>query len=243
VALRARLILAHGLEAQGRVAEADAVYREAAGSGDGPAEELHARQFHATWLMAQGRREEARQVLEQGIALATGQRDLNIDARMRQLLGEVHFQEGRMREAEDCLSKVVEYRLKWNSADHKRSTLALRWHGRALHNLGRYTEAVGPFEKVVAADWVEPQDRFWLGASLLALGRDEEGRDQILLAVSKGRATTPGQRPWDEAAGRAVEALRAGGFRFDATLAERLGDLKWLAGPVPSEAVTTDDER
>jgi hypothetical protein len=40
-----------------------------------------------------------------------------------------------------------------------------------------------------------------------------------------------------------VEALRAGGFRFDATLAERLGDLKWLAGPVPSEAVTTDDER
>ncbi len=163
----------------------------------------------------------------------------NLEAHCQLRLGLSAFYQGELKRAEQIFSPLVQYRLNALGLRHWRTCEGLTFHGWTLHYLGRYSEAADRFEKALifyeenANVLGIAQARFWLGTALLAAGREDEGRRQLLRAVSKGMVTEPGQPEWDALVQQAESALRAVTFSLGADLRRQLGDLAWvIAQPI-----------
>ncbi|MFO0831412.1 MAG: protein kinase [Phycisphaerales bacterium] len=153
-------------------------------------------------------------------------------------LGEIAFAQGRFANAEESFARAEKWARKSPGDDHIGTRNVMRWHARALQELGRYDEAAALYDRLlqlvppghetsdVGVWWV----RFRYGATLLGLGQTQEARRQLTAAVSKGKHRGP--PPTDSELGAQVDqaerALWATRLRFTPELQKELGDLAWL---------------
>jgi len=151
--------------------------------------------------------------------------------------GSLLYRVGELERAERVLATAVAIRKQADGLLFSKTSEALRWHGRALHALGRlseaddaYEEALIPFAHSGRLITTAARIRFERAAVMLADGRDDEGRRQLIRAVSKGKARAPGSK-WDAVAQEVELALRENGFRVDQTLLPGLGEWGWLIDP------------
>lgn len=127
-----------------------------------------------------------------------------------------------------------------------------------LQRLGRHEDAIPPLRLRLAdltrrhgaGTRVIAQQRFRIGAALLAMGRDEEAHRELMLAISRGKIGTPSESvdpPVAEAQLRTVrDALRGCEYRIAASpcLIKGLGDQGWLLDLTPRNiSPPNDDER
>jgi len=157
-------------------------------------------------------------------------------AKVRVLLGSAKYSLGEFVQAERLLADAAKERERRDGLRHYQTHVSIRWHGRALQALAKYNEAADQLAKALVYCEHEASaaeragvTRFEQSASLLAAGRDDEGRRNLVRAVSRGKATALGTTEFDAQAARAESALRANGFRLDGDLLPLLGDdLRWL---------------
>mgnify|MGYP000907640496 FL=1 len=126
-----------------------------------------------------------------------------------------------------------------------------------LQRLGRHEEALPPLRLRLAdltrrhgaGTRVIAQQRFRIGAALLAMGRDEEAHRELMLAISRGKIGTPSESvdpPVAEAQLRTVrEALRGCEYRIAASpcLMNGLGDQGWLLDLAPRDVPPPNDDK
>src|SRR5262245_39255597 len=67
-----------------------------------------------------------------------------------------------------------------------------------------------------------------MAVAMLASGRDDGGRRQLLRAIAKGAVTTAGHAEWDSRAARVERAVRAHQMRYDEHLGGKLDKFAWL---------------
>lgn len=152
-------------------------------------------------------------------------------------LGRLLYRLGEFERAERVLASAVAIRKRADGLHFSKTSEALRWHARALHALGRLSEADDAYEESLVPSASSgrvvtsaARIHFERAAVMLADGRDGEGRRQLIRAVSKGKARAPGSR-WDTIAQEVEIALRENGFRVDQTLLPDLGEHGWLIDP------------
>jgi tetratricopeptide (TPR) repeat protein len=150
------------------------------------------------------------------------------------LLGMIRFHESRVAEAERFFALASESQIRALGDGHIRTRNAMRWHARALHELGRFDEAARILERLLqlvppdyeSVDIGTWQTRFRYGATLLGQGRTQEARRQLRLAISRGGSRKSGDP--EQELDLATQSLRATGLHFTPELRDRLADLAWL---------------
>ncbi len=194
----------------------------------------------AVVLWRGGRVDEAMSAGERVLALLTPEESAGSEAARKAAIamGEVSFAKGRYEDAERYFGSASAWSRASPGDGHIGTRNAMRWHARALHELGRYEEAAALYERLLqlvppgheAADvgvwWV----RFRYGATLLGLGQTQEARRQLCMAVSKGldRGYKPPSGELAQMVDRAERALQATNLRFTPELKKQLGDMDWL---------------
>ena len=214
----------------------------------------------AAWLMRARRDDEAVSAGTRALAMVPEADKPTSDAcrRASVTLGEVAYRRADHAGAEAHFARAS----RWSRAEPGDGSIttrnAMRWHARALQELGRFDEAAALYERLLQlvpphqekADlgvwWV----RFRYGATLLGQGREQEAERQLRLAVSKGRRSRAesGDADADAELGAQVSTARAAllahRLHFTPELKTTLGDLAWLVdftGAPPDDAADAPD--
>jgi MSHA biogenesis protein MshN len=172
---------------QGRVAEAEPLLAAILKAQPGLA---NARQVYVSLLLEQGRIEQARRLLEEGLTLAPSHAEFAL------ALARIHASQ---REYDAALAVMD----KADPADAAGSSFqTLR--GAVLQRLGRHAEAIAAYQNALRA--APQQAASWLGLAISyeAIGRANEARDAYRHSVDAG-PLAPAAREYAEARMRALQ--------------------------------------